>query len=149
MAQYVVHVRTPKPPAEAFTYMADLRNFARWDPGVTEVQQVEGEGGGPDTSFDVSVKGPVGDLTLRYDTTFHEAPEKVVALAKSSMLTSLDTITVVADGDGSVVTYDAQLDLNGPLRLADPLLRLAFGRIGDRAAAGLIEALEGERVDTP
>ncbi|CAB4659805.1 unannotated protein [freshwater metagenome] len=44
------------------------------------------------------------------------------------------------------MTYDAELKLNGPLGLADPILRLTFGRIGDRAAAGLIRVLEGERL---
>jgi hypothetical protein len=33
------------------------------------------------------------------------------------------------------------------LGLAEPVLRLMFGRIGDRAAVGLIRVLEGERVD--
>ena len=68
---------------------------------------------------------------------------------RAVFLTSLDTITVVGDGSGSVVTYDAELTLNGPLRLADPLLGLSFKRIGDRAAAGLIRALDGERVTDP
>ena len=51
MAHYLVHVRTPMPPAEAFDYMADLRNFATWDPGVDRVDQVRGDGGGPDASI--------------------------------------------------------------------------------------------------
>ena len=55
----------------------------------------------------------------------------------------------VADGTGAVVTYEAELTLNGVLRFADPLLGLAFGRIGGRAADGLIDALDGERVETP
>ena len=29
------------PADEAFTFMADLRNFAQWDPGVTNVEQLE------------------------------------------------------------------------------------------------------------
>ena len=149
MARYVVHVRTPMTPAEAFAYMADLNNFARWDPGVENVDQVEGSGAGPNASFDVSVKAVRGTMTLRYETTTYEAPTLFVARAESSTLTSLDTIKVRADGTGSVVTYEAVLTLNGLLRFADPLLGLAFGRIGGRAADGLIEALNGERVATP
>ena len=48
-----------------------------------------------------------------------------------------------------MVTYDAELTLNGPLGLADPLLGIGFKRIGDRAAEGLIIALDGERVADP
>lgn len=149
MARYVVHVRSPKPPAESFGYMADLSHFAEWDPGVVKVEQIEGDGAGPDAVFDVAVKGVRGPLTLRYHTTVYEPPGSVVARAQSRLLTSLDTITVVGDGSGSVVTYDAELTLNGLLGLADPLLGLSFKKIGGRAAAGLIRALDGERVTEP
>ncbi len=43
----------------------------------------------------------------------------------------------------AVVTYEADLSLKGVLRIGDPLLGLAFRRIGDRAAAGLRTALDG------
>ena len=42
---------------------------------------------------------------------------------------------------GTRVTYDADLALKGPLRIADPLLGLAFDRVGDRALEGLRERL--------
>ena len=60
MARYVVHVRTPMPAAEAFEYMADLRNSPEWDPGVDRVEQVTGNGAGPGAAFDVAVKCPAG-----------------------------------------------------------------------------------------
>lgn len=149
MARYVVHVRSPKPAAEAFAYMADLSNFAEWDPGVAGVEQVQGDGPGPDAAFDVTVKGVGRPLTLRYHVTAYDPPDKVVAKAQSRLLTSFDTITVRSDGDGSVVTYDAELKLNGLLGLADPLLGLSFNRIGDRAATGLVRALDGKKVEEP
>jgi hypothetical protein len=133
------------PPDEAFAYMADLRNFAEWDPGVDRVDQVEGDGPGLGTSFDVVVKTFGRSITLRYDTVAYDAPNEAVAFAESSLLTSRDTITVRADGPGSIVTYDAVLELKGLLGLADPLLGLSFKQIGDRAAAGMIAALDGER----
>jgi carbon monoxide dehydrogenase subunit G len=149
MARFVVHVRSPKPAVEAFAYMADLSNFAEWDPGVDHAEQVQGDGPGIDAAFDVAVKAIRGSLTLRYQITDYDPPDKVVARAESRLLTSLDTITVRGDGDGSVVTYDAELKLNGLLGVADPLLGLSFKRIGDRAAAGLVRALDGEKVEEP
>jgi carbon monoxide dehydrogenase subunit G len=146
MARYVVHVRTPKAPAEAFAYMADLTNVADWDPGVDRVEQVEGDGVGPRAAFDVAVKVPGRTMTLRYDTiAFDDASTTMTAFAENALMTSEDTITVEADGDGSIVTYDAELKLKGLLALSDPLLGLTFNQIGDRAAAGLVEALAGER----
>jgi carbon monoxide dehydrogenase subunit G len=149
MARYVVSVRSPKSPAESFAYMADLSNFAAWDPGVEHAEQVQGDGPGPGAAFDVAVKAIRGSLTLRYHITDYNPHDKVVARAQSRLLTSVDTITVRVDGDGSVVTYDAELKLNGLLGLADPLLGLSFKRIGDRAATGLVRALEGKKVEEP
>jgi len=148
MARYLVHVRTPMPPAEAFAYMADLRHFAEWDPGVQRVQQVRGDGPGADASFDVAVSVPGRSITLRYDIVDYDAPTTVTAFAENRLLSSRDVITVAPDGagTGSMVTYDAVLKLKGVLALADPLLKLSFDRIGDRAAKGLVTALSGERV---
>lgn len=148
MARYLMHVRTPMSPSEAFAYMADLNNFARWDPGVDRVVQVQGEGGGPGAAFDVGVKAFGRSLTMRYDTITYDAPNTVVAFAETGLLTSRDTITVKPDdsGSGSVVTYDAVLKLKGPLALADALLGRSFKKIGDRAGVGLVAALAGERL---
>ena len=147
MARYVVHVRTPKPPAEAFAYMADLTNLAEWDPGVERVEQVEGHGAGPGAAFDVAVKLPGRTMTLRYDTVaFDDTSTTMTAIAQNAVMTSKDMIAVEADGDGSIVTYDAELKLKGLLGLFDPVLGLTFNQIGDRAAAGLVDTLAGERV---
>lgn len=141
MARYVTKVRTARTPQEAFAYMADLRNFAEWDPGVRAVTQVEGSGGGLDTVFDVTVAGVGGDLTLRYVTEEYDPPRNLVVVARSLAFTSVDRITVEPDGTGSVVNYDADLRLNGLLRIGDLGLRLLFNSIGDRAAAGLRRVL--------
>ena len=121
-------------PQEAFAYMADLGNFVEWDPGVKAVRQVEGSGGGLDAVFDVTVVAPGPDLTLRYVTEVHDAPHNLLVVARSIVFTSIDRITVEPDGTGSLVTYDADLRLNGVLRVGDLGLRLVFGQIGDRAA---------------
>ena len=87
--------------------------------------------------FDVTVAAVGRDLTLRYVTEEYDAPRNLLVVARSSVFTSIDRITVEKDGRGSVVTYDADLRLNGVLRVGDLGLRLMFGQIGDRAAAGL------------
>lgn len=144
MAHYVISIRSSRSPADAFSYMADLRNFAHWDPGVRRVSQIVGVGGGDGATFDVVVHSLRGELTLRYVTTQHDEPRLVVVEARSRMLTSIDRITIAPDtASGSVVTYDADLRLNGSLRLFDPLLRLMFNRIGRRAGLGLRGVLGG------
>ena len=146
MARYRTRVATPLAAADAFDYVADLSNFAQWDPGVRESVQVAGDGSELGAAYEVTVAAVPRDLTLRYEVVEHDGPRSCLVVARSAMFTSTDRITVVPDGDGSVVTYDAELALNGPLGLFDPVLRLAFGRIGDRAAAGLRRALDGDAV---
>jgi hypothetical protein len=56
---------------------------------------------------------------------------------------SLDEMTFEpAAGGGTRIIYDATLSFKGPLRFADPLLSMAFRRVGDRALAGVRTTLE-------
>ena len=143
MARYRTTVVSPWTVERAFAYMADLRNFAAWDPGVHGVQQTSGVGGGPDAVFDVTVAGKPKDLVLTYRTVEYDSPRRFLVLAESRLLVSEDRVTVHPDGTGCRVEYDAQLRLKGVLGLADLALRPFFARIGNRAATGLRTALEG------
>ncbi len=141
MAKYTVSVESSKSVEDAFAYMADLRNFVDWDPGVLGVTQVAGDGAGPGSSFDVTVKSVGGGTVLRYETVEYDRPGNLLVTARNSTFTSIDRITIAARGEGSIVTYSAELLLEGCLRLFNPLLGLVFNRIGDRAAAGLRRVL--------
>ena len=143
MARYITTIRSPWTAEDAFAFMADARNFAEWDPGVKSSRLVDGDEPGEGAAYDVTVTG----TALRYVTREFDAPRRVVLEAKSFFLRSYDIIEVVEADGGCEVTYDATLDLNGLLGLADPLLGLVFGRIGDKAAAGMAEALEGSIAD--
>jgi hypothetical protein len=147
MARYVTSVRSPIPAPEAFAYMADVTRFAEWDPGVKRAVQVTGDCAGLGAAYDLTVHAG-GTTVMRYEVQEYDPPKRLVLVARTPRLTSVDTISVETSGGGSVVTYDATLTLRGALRLFDPLLRLAFGVIGDRAAAGLRRAL-GDRATAP
>lgn len=148
MARYVTSISTPKSPEEAFAYMADLRHFEDWDPGVKKVVQVDGDGAGPGSSFDVTVAGPVGDMTLRYRTLTWRPTSSLVVEASNLWMTSHDRIVVeAADGGGCTVTYDAEVRLRGPLHVADSLMGPGFDKIGAAAAKGLCRVLDGTFVE--
>lgn len=145
MATYVTTIRTPRPADAAFAYMADLRNFEEWDPGVRSSVQVVGDGPGPDAEYDVTVDAPGRALTLRYRVISHVPPRSITVTASSRMLTSSDRIDVTPDGDGCRVRYHAELTLNGPLGVFDAFLKGPFRKIGERANRGLMRALDGEQ----
>ena len=142
MAHYVTRVRTPKSPEDAFDFMADLRNFEKWDPGVSSSEQVDGDGVGQGAKFDVTANAT--DLT--YVLVEYDRPSRVVAEANTPRLRSYDIIEVEPDGEGAIVTYDATLELKGVFGLAEPLMKLLFRRIGRQADNGLQKALDGEKV---
>ncbi|MEL6982331.1 MAG: SRPBCC family protein [Actinomycetota bacterium] len=147
MARYVAKVTTNRSPEDAFAYMSDLTNFAEWDPGVTKVEVVEGAELDPPLEVDVTVTSVVGELTLRYALTQFEPHRRAVAKAETRILRSLDIILVEPTDDGCVVTYDAELTLRGPLAPLGGLLQPAFNKIGDKAAAGMADALDGTLVE--
>ena len=82
-----------------------------------------------------------GTTVMRYEVKEYEPPRRILLVARTAFLTSVDEVRVEAAGAGSLVTYDATLTLNGPLGLFDLFLRPALRRIGDRAAAGLRRVL--------
>jgi carbon monoxide dehydrogenase subunit G len=143
MAHYRGTVRSPWSDVRAYEFMVDLEHFADWDPGVTGARRVGGDRSGLGATYDVAVKSTFGGRTLHYVTTVADPPRRVEVRAETAVLVSLDIITIEPDGDGCLVTYDADLSLKGISRLGEPFVALAFRRIGDRAAAGLCAALEG------
>lgn len=146
MATYVVRVRTGMAPDAVFTYLADLRNFADWDPGVVTSVQVRGDGPGPDAAYDVTIRPSGRDMTLRYEVVEYEASRRMKLVAKTPLFRSIDEIEVVASGDGTLAVYDAVVKMPFPLSLGDRLLTKKFNEIGDKAAAGLEQALHGTLV---
>ncbi|MCB1800114.1 MAG: SRPBCC family protein [Gammaproteobacteria bacterium] len=142
MARYKTRIQTLMAVDQAFDFMADLRNFEQWDPGVASSRQVRGEGPGPDAAYRVIAS----NVELIYYTQVFERPHRLVAEANTERLRSFDVITVEDAGSGSIVTYDARLELKGAYCVFDPLLGLLFRRIGKRADAGLQKALNGIKV---
>lgn len=146
MPKYRTTVGSSWTAERAFEYLLDLEHFADWDPGVKRSARVAGSEPGLGAAFDVTVSAPGKDMTLRYKTVTVNPPHQFEVRAETSTLRSVDVITVEPEtrGGGCRVTYVADLSLKGVLRIGDPLLGLAFRRIGDRAATGLRSVLEGD-----
>jgi hypothetical protein len=145
MARYTTTQTTGWDPDTAFSWMADLRHLADWDPSIESSEQVEGDGPGLGAEYDVTVHAVGGSRTMRYRIEEWEpAQHRLLAVSQTPVLTSYDRISVDAvEGDAltTSVTYDADLVMKGPAKVADPLVALGFKKMGDEAAAGLAEVL--------
>jgi hypothetical protein len=138
MAHYVTTVPSRLTPEEAFAFMADFRNVTEWDPSIEQIDLISGEAGELGSRYRVKMRS----TELEYETTAVTPGRSVVLRGENGWVVSIDEIGVAPGGDApSDVTYDARLSLKGPLKLADPLLALVFGRLGDKARAGLVERI--------
>ena len=142
MARYKGTVTSPHPAVEIWSYLADLRSIAEWDPSVEEIRLLSGEPGTVGARYQLEVGFLRRRVSLPYLTLTAETPTLVVFAAETASVMVRDEARIrpLADG-GSSVTWDAELRLKGPRRLLDPLLRIAFNRLGRRAAHGLAERL--------
>ncbi len=143
MAHFATKVHTSLSAPEAFELIADLSNLAKWDPGVISSEQTSGEGIELGATYDVEVPVGRGTSVLTYGVT-HVTPARLLrVIGEDRRFRSVDVIEVEPTADGSIITYDATLTLKGALSFANRLLTRRFQRIGNAAARGLAEAVEG------
>src|SRR5579872_7487572 len=141
MAQYRASVDTQQSREDVFAYSPISRQPGEWDPGVVEAERLNGQAVGEGTEFRLVAKFLGRKNELTYRIVEYDPPHAVTFLGENATVISRDRITFEPAPAATRVTYDADLALKGPLRLADPLLALAFNRVGDRALAGLRRTL--------
>jgi uncharacterized protein YndB with AHSA1/START domain len=143
MAQYNATVQTPLPRDEVFAYLSDFSTTEDWDPGTTHAERLEDGSIGMGAKFKLRARFLGSESDLVYEVTDLEAPRRVVLRGENGAVVSRDEMTFeLAAGGGTRIAYDATLSFKGLLRLADPLLSIAFRRVGERALIGLRTKLE-------
>jgi ribosome-associated toxin RatA of RatAB toxin-antitoxin module len=142
MARYVTTIASPWSAAQAFEFVADLRNFEKWDDTVSSSTLIDGDEPALGATFRVKVMA----AELDYVITEYERPSRAVAEATTRLLHSYDVIEIAETDDGCEVTYDATLELRSVFGIANPLVGLFFDRIGTSASKGLATALGGTKI---
>jgi carbon monoxide dehydrogenase subunit G len=125
-----------------FAYLSDFSSTQEWDPGVTEAERLGDAPVREGTEFRLLASFLGRQTPLTYRIVEYDPPSAVTFRGESSTVVSLDRITFEPSDGGTRITYDADLALKGPFKLADPLLGVAFKRVGARALAGLRRTLE-------
>ncbi len=137
MAHYRATVEVPRPPEAVFAYLSDFSTTEEWDPGVVEATRVGDAPVGQGTEFRLVAEFLGRRTPITYRIAEYDPPREVTFRGENSSVVSLDRVTVEPSDGGTRITYDADLALKGAFKLADPLLGLAFNRVGHRALAGL------------
>jgi carbon monoxide dehydrogenase subunit G len=138
--QQTIHVRAPL--EVAFDYVADFSTTAEWDPGVAEASRLDV---GPSTQgsrFRVVADFNGRKLPLEYTITAFDRPRRVVLVGDGTTFHGVDEINFATAGGGTMVTFTADLQLKGPLRITEPFMKGRFEELGRKAVAGLQRELD-------
>ncbi len=141
MARYVVSIESSRTAEDAFAYLSAFDNIRDWDPSVVFARRLDEGSLSVGSAFEVVVRQGSKETPLRYEVRAFDPGVSITVEAIASSYRSLDLITVVGNGTGSTVTYDALLEPRGLLRLATPLVKRAFGRLAEDARRGLERVL--------
>jgi carbon monoxide dehydrogenase subunit G len=118
-------------PAVVVDYLKDFSNAEEWDPGTESCTRNDT---GPvqvgSTWHNVSkIAGISTELTYTLEQL---TADTIVLVGRNDTATSTDTIMVVPgpEGTGSRVTYEAVIELSGAAKIADPIMKIVFEKIG-------------------
>ena len=106
-------------------YLKDFAHAEQWDPGTRSCERVD-RGPVAEGAYwhNVSkILGRTAELTYKLEEL---TDRKLVFVGENESSTSVETITVDAAGAGSVVTFEAELEMHGAARLLNPVMKLAF-----------------------
>ena len=133
-------VVTDKPLGKVFDYLSDFTTTTDWDPGTVATVRQRGDGGIGTVYLNTSEF--LGRKTqLSYVVQEFVPGERIRLRGENKTVISVDTLTFVAAGDGTEVTYTAEFAFTGAARYVAPLFRPALARLGGQAEAGLRQAL--------
>ncbi len=129
-------------PSAVIDYLKDFSHAEDWDPGTVSCTR---KGQGPivvGTQFHNVSKIAGVETELTYELT-ELTGSTVVFEGENDSATSVDTITVVPHDAGSEITYKAVIEAKGLGKLAEPLMKLVFERVGTKTEEQMTKVLNG------
>ncbi|KQT89513.1 polyketide cyclase [Marmoricola sp. Leaf446] len=131
---------TPPPPV-VLDYLRDFSHAEEWDPGtVSCTRNDQGPVRVGSTWHNVSkIAGISTELTYELVRSTDDTVELV---GTNETARSTDTITVVPHGSGSQVTYQAVIEMSGAAKLAAPLVKLVFEKVGNDTEDDMVRVLD-------
>jgi carbon monoxide dehydrogenase subunit G len=122
-------------------YFTDFGNTDEWDPGTLETTRVD-----PGRPIAVGTRwhnrsrilGVTTELTY---TLCAVENDRVVFMGRNEGATSTGTVTVRPVGGGTEVTYHVDLEIHGLAKLATPVMKIEFEKLGNAVQARLTSVL--------
>ena len=153
---YETVLTVPASIAETFSFVSDFRNAARWDPRTYGVEMTTPEPIDVGSRFMLTggimredvverfhIPRWLAGMALPYDVVEFDPPNEFVLEGETKLVRYCDHLEFSANGDSTRLRYYAQLEMKGPLRLGEPMLRRIFELIGEDATRDIPAAVGG------
>jgi carbon monoxide dehydrogenase subunit G len=127
-------------PAAVVPYLADFSHATQWDPGTERCERND-EGPvrvGSSWQNTSKIAGVSTELTYTLEQL---TDRRIVLVGRNDTATSTETIDVEPSGSGSTITYTNEVQFNGAAKLADPLAKVVFEKLGHDTEKQLAETL--------
>jgi len=129
-----------KPLDTVFGYLSDFTTTTDWDPGTVITVRRHGNGGVGTTYLNTSTfLRRTTQLTYVVDELVDQ--QLIQLRGENKTVIAVDTLTFRPVASGTEVVYAAEVTFKGLSRIAAPLLKPAFERLGNEAEAGMRKAL--------
>jgi uncharacterized protein YndB with AHSA1/START domain len=131
-----------RPPAEVFSYVADVRNDPTWHTDVLEVHSST-DAVGMGTVFNVKVKPSMGVSEGTKTVTGFEPGKLIEYQGRMGKMAPKVTNICESEGQGARVTRRVELEPPGIMRVMTPLIKRTIAKGNDGFLANLKRLLEG------
>jgi carbon monoxide dehydrogenase subunit G len=134
-------VTVDRPVETVFAYLSDFETTVEWEPGTLSTVKVSGDGGvGTKYANTSSLAGR--ETKLEYVVQQFEPAQLFQVRGENRSVNALGTLTLRPSGDGTEVTYRAEVEFKGVTRLLEPLLKPQLKKLADETEQGMHKALQ-------
>jgi carbon monoxide dehydrogenase subunit G len=131
-----------RPMAAVVDYLRDFSHAQAWDPGTERCNRTDsGPIGVGSTWHNVSqFRGKQTELDYEL---VRDDSDRLTFLGRNKTATSTDDLSFAAAGQGTSITYRANIDFHGLAKLAGPLLQPGFNSLADETVQQMTTVLSG------
>lgn len=134
-------ITVQKPLEAVWAFMSDFRHTEEWDPPTQQTVRESGDGG-VGTVYRNRSKFLGREVPITYTVVESDPPHRIRLRGESASMKALDTMTFTSSGTATTLVYEAEFELTGAAKLAQPLMPIGLKRLGDAAEKQIRECLE-------
>lgn len=127
-------------PRVVLEYLKDFSNAEEWDPGTEKCTRLDSGPVAVGSTWHNTSKIAGVSTELEYELK-ELTDSKVVFAGSNDTAKTTDTITVLPASAGSEITYDAVIEMSGAAKLATPIVKLVFEKIGSNTEDDMVAVL--------